>query len=88
MALTAALKAAHAAVDDAVASRAAAEALVNKLRNTIAQLRLATRSSDAQPAHRRPRGPRRRPGPCPGGRLDHQDSAGRRTGADQHAHRR
>jgi DNA recombination-dependent growth factor C len=50
MALTAALKAAHGAVDDAVASHAAAETLVNKLRNTIAQLPLATRSSDAQPA--------------------------------------
>jgi hypothetical protein len=50
MALTAALKAAHAAVDDAVASHAAAEALVKNLRNTIAQLPLATRSSDAQPA--------------------------------------
>jgi hypothetical protein len=50
MALTAALKAAHAAVDDAVASQAAAETLVNKIRNTIAQLPLATRSSDAQPA--------------------------------------
>jgi hypothetical protein len=50
MALTAALKAAHAAVNDAVASHAAAEALVKNLRNTIAQLPLATRSSDAQPA--------------------------------------
>jgi hypothetical protein len=50
MALAAALKAAHAAVDDAVASHAAAETLVNNRRNTIAQLPLATRSSDAQPA--------------------------------------
>jgi hypothetical protein len=50
MALTAALKAAHAAVDDAVASHAAAETLVNNLRNTIAQIPLATRCSDAQPA--------------------------------------
>jgi hypothetical protein len=48
MAFTAALKAAHATVDDAVASHAAAETLVNHLRNTIAQLPLATRSSDAQ----------------------------------------
>jgi hypothetical protein len=51
MALTAALKAAHAAVDDAVASHAAAETLVNNLRNTIAQLPLAICSSDAQPAN-------------------------------------
>jgi hypothetical protein len=50
MALTAALKVAHAAADDAVASHAAAETLVNNPRNTIAQLPLATRSSDAQPA--------------------------------------
>jgi hypothetical protein len=50
MALKSALKAAHAAVDDAVASHAATETLVNNLRNTIAQLPLATRSSDAQPA--------------------------------------
>jgi hypothetical protein len=50
MALTAALKAAYAAVDDAVASHAAAETLVINIRNTMAQLPLATRSSDAQPA--------------------------------------
>jgi hypothetical protein len=50
MALTAALKAAHAAVDDAVPSHAAAETLVKNLRNTITQLPLATRSNDAQPA--------------------------------------
>jgi hypothetical protein len=50
MALTAALNAAHAAVDDAVASHAAAETLVNKLRNTLARHPLGTRSSDAQPA--------------------------------------
>jgi hypothetical protein len=50
MALTAALEAAHTAVDDAVTSHAAAETLLNNLRNTIAQLPLATRSSDAQPA--------------------------------------
>jgi hypothetical protein len=37
-------------VDDAVSSHAAAETLVNNLRNTIAQLPLATRSSDGQPA--------------------------------------
>jgi hypothetical protein len=49
MALTAAPKAAHAAVDDAVASHAATETLVNNLRNTIAQLPLATRSSGVQP---------------------------------------
>jgi hypothetical protein len=49
MALTAALKAAHATVDNAVASHAAAEALVNNFRNTIAGLPLATSSSDAQP---------------------------------------
>jgi hypothetical protein len=49
MALTAALKAAHATVDNAVASHAAAEALVNNFRNTIARLPLATPSSDAQP---------------------------------------
>jgi hypothetical protein len=50
MALSAALKAAHAAVDDAVASHTAAETLVNNVRNTIAQLPLADRSNDAQPA--------------------------------------
>jgi hypothetical protein len=50
MALTAALKAVHAVVDDAVAFHAAAETLVSNFRNTIAQIPLATRSSDAQPA--------------------------------------
>jgi hypothetical protein len=49
MALTAALKAAHATVDNAVASHAAAEALGNNFRNTIAGFPLATSSSDAQP---------------------------------------
>jgi hypothetical protein len=50
MALTAALKAAHAAGDDAVASHAASETILNSLRNTISQFPLATRSSDVQPA--------------------------------------
>jgi hypothetical protein len=37
-------------VDDAIASHAAAETLSRKLRNTIAQIPLVTRSSDAQSA--------------------------------------
>jgi hypothetical protein len=56
MGLTAALKAAHATVDNAAASHAAAETLVNKFRNTIARLPLTTRSSDAQPATTADRG--------------------------------
>jgi hypothetical protein len=50
LAVAAALKAARAAVEDAVASHSAVETLVNKFCNTIAQLPLATRTSDAQPA--------------------------------------
>jgi hypothetical protein len=50
MALTTALRAAHNAADDAVASHVAAETLVDNLRYSIAQLPLATRSSEAQPA--------------------------------------
>jgi hypothetical protein len=49
MALTAALKAAHAAVDDAAASPAAAGTLENQFRNTTSQLPPVTRSGDAQP---------------------------------------
>jgi hypothetical protein len=76
-------------VADAVASHAAAETLLNNFRNTVAQLPLETRPSDAQPATTAARSALdEKPGPCSEGCLDHQDAAGRRTGASQHGHRR
>jgi hypothetical protein len=50
MALDAAVKGAHAAVDDAVASEAAAEESVKNRRTMLAQLPPVSRSGDAQPA--------------------------------------